>query len=531
MSVRRKLLPLIGLYILCLALLHFGLSLIFQEYSFLGVVIEIVLTSLLVGLFLWRAVLRELGNLAGFLEEWAQGDLFLKRPGKSGWISFLTTRIDQARLFTRYFLASTARLSIALHNTTEDIKGSTQEIQASSAQIAAAFEEIASNNQIQANKAEELNKQAQALRDNVSEVTTNISYLAESTNYSNSATSAGLDLTRELVQAMEKVRRESMVTEDMATKLEEHSAGIEQMLKGVFGLATQTNLLALNAAIEAARAGEAGRGFAVVAEEVKKLAASSQQIVEEIRETLALIQVGIREVHQASLSTVQETENSLATVNKTTRSFEEVSRANQTVEERLHEVTDTAKTMHERTAVLLDNIEEISAASQATAASSQEIAATADHQNENITVLYNALTELAQTADDMQQWIAEKGMERTMWNRSRQLAELDAGETLTRERLVQLTRELGVDDIYLGDARGVCVLATQSSIEGVQLYDIYPEYRKAGNGEVDYVATPIMKRVEDGKLYKFMVSRRLHNKGIIDISFSAERILSLATQD
>jgi len=303
------------------------------------------------------------------------------------------------------------------------------------------------------------------------------------------------------------------------------------MLQSVFGLATQTNLLALNAAIEAARAGDAGRGFAVVADEVKKLAASSQQIVEDIRGTLVLIQVGIQEVHQASQLTVQETENSLVTVNETTKSFQEVAKANQTVEERLNDVTDTAKLMHERTELLLDNIEEISAASQATAASSQEIAATAEHQNENITSLYNALTGLSQTADNMQQWIAEKGMERTMWNRSQQLAELDAKEALTRERLVQLTRELGVDDIYLADPRGVCVLATQPSIEGVQLYDIYPDYRKAGNGEVDYVATPIMKRVEDGQLYKFMVSRRLGGKGVIDISFSAERILSLATQE
>lgn len=65
-------------------------------------------------------------------------------------------------------------------------------------------------------------------------------------------------------------------------KLKDLSNEITEFVKKIYSITDQTNLLALNAAIEAARAGEAGRGFAVVADEIRKLAANSKQMAEEI---------------------------------------------------------------------------------------------------------------------------------------------------------------------------------------------------------------------------------------------------------
>jgi len=106
--------------------------------------------------------------------------------------------------------------------------------------------------------------------------------------------------------AMEQLMNYISEAKPKVEDLSRNSDNISQILEVITSIADQTNLLALNAAIEAARAGEQGRGFAVVADEVRSLARRTQDSVVEIRQVIADLQSGTRQVVSAILSSHEQ---------------------------------------------------------------------------------------------------------------------------------------------------------------------------------------------------------------------------------
>ncbi|WKS04838.1 PAS domain-containing methyl-accepting chemotaxis protein [Escherichia coli] len=136
--------------------------------------------------------------------------------------------------------------------------------------------------------------------------------------------------TSQSITALEgEIRQATQVIHE----LEGQSNEISKVLDVIRGIAEQTNLLALNAAIEAARAGEQGRGFAVVADEVRSLAARTQQSTTDIQSMISALQ-------ERAQSAVTVMEQSSRQAHTSVAHAEEAATALDGIGQRVNEITD-----------------------------------------------------------------------------------------------------------------------------------------------------------------------------------------------
>jgi len=133
----------------------------------------------------------------------------------------------------------------------------------------------------------------------VHEVALNAQNASDAARAADTQSRQGASVVSSTIQSIRQLAGEVEGASQTIGALAEETASIGAVLEVIRGIAEQTNLLALNAAIEAARAGEQGRGFAVVADEVRALAARTQDSTKDIQSRIERLQSGVDKAVQA----------------------------------------------------------------------------------------------------------------------------------------------------------------------------------------------------------------------------------------
>jgi methyl-accepting chemotaxis protein len=265
----------------------------------------------------------------------------------------LTTEI------TREFKGSFAPIKHSLNNISSTLQRTVSEISSASQQVLSGAKQISSSAQDLANGAQEQSSSVQQLNATVDmlnqQTRTNAANASNASELSNTSTDnaqAGHESMKDMLVAMEQIK--------------ESSSNISKIIKAIQDIAFQTNLLALNAAVEAARAGEHGRGFSVVAEEVRSLAARSQQSAVE---TTTLIEESIERVDAGS-GIAGDTSQSLDVIVKNAAEVMEIiSNISVASQEQAEAIAQVATGLDQISQIVQSN----SAVSEETAAASEEL--------------------------------------------------------------------------------------------------------------------------------------------------------------
>lgn len=202
------------------------------------------------------------------------------------------------------------------------------------------------------------------------ELTATITEISEASQRTDLAAHEAKTSVQAAEAQIEKMNQQANVLSQAMNKIEISSQEIIKIIKTIEEIAFQTNILALNATIEAVHAGNAGKGFVVVADEVRSLAAKTDESAKAAKE---IIDKAISSVHGGSDIVEQVTQGLIECRELTEEVVNCVEVVANGVEVQTASIKQVTESIDQRSSVVQTN----SATSEESAAASEELASQA----------------------------------------------------------------------------------------------------------------------------------------------------------
>jgi len=341
---------------------------------FAGLVTVASILFILILVFIFRRLIRQINNIGKVTEIMVKGDLsqeitVIPNDAVGDMAENFNRAMDSLKTIIRG-VKKTVADGQGMNKTLQEMLTQAEEsVEEISRMMETSFEHIVQQNdqiveastaleEISANTSS-FSKQITRQADSVSQTSAAVEQIAASIQNVARVAESRLALTGELIDITrsgnEKMDTTNNVVQDAVTSI----STMQEMIEVINGITSQTNLLSMNAAIEAAHAGDAGKGFAVVADEIRKLAESTSDNAREISEALTIL---IETIHHAASSTNESREIFYEIekgVDKFVSAFTEISESTKELSKGISDIQDSTTALLDITANIKTGSDEI----------------------------------------------------------------------------------------------------------------------------------------------------------------------------
>lgn len=133
--------------------------------------------------------------------------------------------------------------------------------------------------------------------ESISQLSDSIAGIYQKINANADNAQSASDYSQKAAVSLERGNKEMESMLEAMREIEATSYEINKIVRTIEDIAFETNILSLNAAVEAASAGDAGKGFGVVADQVRLLAGT---VAEAVQNTTELIETAIKAVNKGT---------------------------------------------------------------------------------------------------------------------------------------------------------------------------------------------------------------------------------------
>ncbi len=292
----------------------------YTEALIIGVTIFIFIIICTTIFFITRALIKSLASISSILAELSVGKINTK---------YTVDIVGDSEISQLNY--SCSQLGRELSKIVNSLNNVSENVLLSSNKLTKLMNHTTKNSQHELAQIDEISTAISELSASSKEMSSNAVEADNETKKTTSNINEGYKALESSIELTEDINQSVQETASMIEELKNNTLDIGEVTNVISAISEQTNLLALNAAIEAARAGEQGRGFSVVADEVRNLAAKTQESTKNIQNIISKLQAQSETANNKMAANVVSIQKSVELSKHVKTSFDEIAESVQAI--------------------------------------------------------------------------------------------------------------------------------------------------------------------------------------------------------